>query len=56
MIIAGSYSFNNGERYINQKFPDLLKEVENIIESIDANIHKTKKKQCQGNFYLTLLH
>ena len=42
MIIAAQYSFNNGESYIERKFPKQLKEVEDIIKSVDASKCITK--------------
>jgi hypothetical protein len=45
MIIAGRYSFNNGEQYITAKFPHLLIEIEQVVASIDANQHKTKTSE-----------
>lgn len=42
MIIAGVYSFNGGERFINGKYKHLLNEIEAIISEVDANEHKTK--------------
>jgi hypothetical protein len=40
--IAAVYSFNNGKKVIDEKYPDLLKEVLMIIKSIDATKCKTK--------------
>ena len=37
MIIAARYSFNNGEQYIKQKFPGLLREVEGTVGIVDAS-------------------
>lgn len=45
MIVAGKYSFNGGEKYINQKYKTLLNEVYQIIPMVDANKHKTKKSK-----------
>lgn len=42
MIIAGTYSFNNGEKVISSKFPELLKEVKDVIAQIDAKKYQTK--------------
>jgi len=42
MIIAGKYSFNNGENYINSNYPHLLTEIEAIISNINAPDFKTK--------------
>jgi len=45
MIIAGRFSFNNGSEVINDKYPDLLKEIEDIIRLVDAENCKTKKSK-----------
>ncbi|RMH72271.1 MAG: restriction endonuclease [Gemmatimonadetes bacterium] len=42
MIIAGKYSFNNGENVIHQQYPHLLSEVEQVIQLVDATRYKTK--------------
>lgn len=42
MVIAGKYSFNNGEEYINKHYPHLLIEVESIIRSVNAANFRTK--------------
>lgn len=45
MIIAGEYSFNNGQVFIKKHYPKLLKEVIGIISSVDASKLKTKKSK-----------
>lgn len=45
MIIAGRYSFNNGEKYIEDHYPHLLREVEEVISKIDAESCRLKKPQ-----------
>jgi len=45
MRIAGLYSFKNGEEAIRGKYPDLMLEVEDIIQSVDALAHKTKQSK-----------
>ncbi|NUM43097.1 MAG: restriction endonuclease [Anaerolineales bacterium] len=45
MIIAGRYSFNGGEEYIQAHYPHLLKEVEEIISQIDAESCRLKKPE-----------
>ena len=45
MNIAGIYSFNNGVDVVNDKYSDLLSEVENCISNIDASRCKTKKSR-----------
>lgn len=42
MIIAGRFSFNHGESYIQKNFPTLLAEIEACIACIDKEQHKTK--------------
>jgi len=42
MRIAGIYSFNNGEKVIRDKCPDLLREIESAINSVNAAVHKKK--------------
>lgn len=45
MIVAGRYSFNNGEAVITQQYPQLLAEVEACIAQVDAAQHRTKKSR-----------
>jgi len=45
MIIAGTYSFNHGEEFINDKYSHLLAEVKPVISAVDANKHKTKSSK-----------
>lgn len=45
MKIVGLYSFNNGQKYIEHKFGKELIELKSAIESIDAEICKTKKSR-----------
>lgn len=45
MIIAGRFSFNNGEETIQDNYPHLLKEVEEVIGQIDAESCRVKKPQ-----------
>jgi hypothetical protein len=42
MQIVGRYSFNGGVETVNAKYPGLLKEVEYVIQSIDASLYKDK--------------
>lgn len=42
MFIAGRYSFNGGEEYIQENFPQLLQEIETVISLVDASRYKTK--------------
>ncbi len=43
MIIAAEYSFNNGRDVIHDRWPQLVKELEEIIASVDESQHKTKE-------------
>lgn len=45
MRIAGLYSFNKGHETVNEKYPDLLKEIEEVITSVDAAKCKTKESE-----------
>lgn len=42
MIIAGLYSFNDGEACVNNQFPELWAEVRQVINAVDAGKYKTK--------------
>lgn len=42
MIIAGKYSFNDGEKIIKSKYQDLLNEIEEVIFSVNSEHYKTK--------------
>lgn len=45
MKIVGIYSFNKGKEVIEQKCPELLSEVKDIIASIDASQYRKKKSK-----------
>jgi hypothetical protein len=45
MIIAGTYSFNNGLNTIKKQYPKLLTEIQKIIGKVDATKCKTKKSK-----------
>jgi len=45
MIIAGRFSFNNGSEVVNEKYPHLLREVEEIISQVHAENCKTKESE-----------
>lgn len=45
MKIVGVYSFNKGKETINQKYPHLLKEVEQVVRRVNARKAKTKKSR-----------
>lgn len=42
MIIAGRYSFNGGDEFVQQHYPLLVAEVEAVIDAVDASLTKTK--------------
>jgi hypothetical protein len=43
--IAAEYSFNNGKSVVNAKYPTLLDEVREVIQELDAEIHRTKESE-----------
>jgi hypothetical protein len=43
MKIAGIYSFNGGQKVVEEKYADLYKEVESCIKAIDASKCKIKE-------------
>ena len=45
MIIAGIYSFNNGEEFIERNYNLLLAEAKEVITAVDAQQHKTKRSK-----------
>ncbi|MCL2304257.1 MAG: hypothetical protein FWC43_02820 [Planctomycetaceae bacterium] len=45
MKIAGEYSFNGGREAVQKNYPDLLRDIQHIIKSVDASICKTKKSK-----------
>ena len=42
MIIAGVYSFNRGKEVIEDKYGNELRQIEQIIATVDSRLHKTK--------------
>ena len=42
MRVVGKYSFNDGERFIEENYPIELQGVYTVIEKVDATQHKTK--------------
>ena len=42
MRIVGVYSFNNGQRIIEKKYPRLLEEIREIVRAVDASKCRTK--------------
>ena len=53
MIIAGRFSFNNGEIAIQEHKPRLLSEVENVIQQIDAEFCRLKDPKGNERAKLT---
>lgn len=45
MRIVAEYSFNNGLEVVTERYPHLLAEIEEAINSIDAAEHKTKRSK-----------
>ena len=45
MIIAGIYSFNNGQEVIESEYRNELEEVKDIIRAINSEDCKTKRSQ-----------
>jgi len=43
MRLAATYSFNNGERVVTEKYPHLLREVRTVLASINEATCKTKE-------------
>lgn len=43
MKIVGIFSFNNGQKVVEEKYPHLYKEIKEVISLINAEEHKTKK-------------
>lgn len=45
MIIAGVYSFKNGEAEVSRNYPALLTQVKDVIKTVEASKHKTKESK-----------
>jgi len=45
MRLVGEYSFNGGKEAVEKKYPHLLKEIKEVIDSVNANDHKTKQSR-----------
>ncbi len=45
MRIAGIYSFNHGREVVQEKYPHLLTEITEAIQSINEEQHKTKESK-----------
>ena len=42
MKIVGIYSFNKGKEYVQKRYPNLLKEIHEVVELVDASSCKVK--------------
>ena len=42
MKIAGIYSFNNGQKFVQSNFKKELTQLKAAVTAIDANLYKTK--------------
>lgn len=69
MIIAAEYSFNNGKKIIEEKFPHYLSEIKEVISSVNASKCLTKESKektmkgkllysptCLNNEFKTYFH
>ena len=45
MTIRGKYSFADGERFITDKYPHLLSEIEQAVQHVDAEKCRTKQSK-----------
>jgi hypothetical protein len=45
MRIVAEYSFNNGKEAVENRYPNLLAEVRDVISAINAQEHRTKKSK-----------
>jgi hypothetical protein len=45
MIVAGSYSFKDGEAIVRRDYPRLLTEIEEVIAAVDASTLRTKTSE-----------
>jgi len=45
MIILGTFSFNNGKKFIENKYPHLIREIRGVIKNINSEKHVTKKSK-----------
>ncbi len=43
MRVVGTYSFNDGSSVVQTEYPQLLREVQAAIQTVDARAHRTKK-------------
>lgn len=54
MIIAAEYSFNDGKKYIEHHYPQLIAEIRTVIANVDASQHKTKQSKESRRGYRML--
>ena len=45
MRAVGEYSFNGGKEAVQKNYPDLLRDIQHVIKSVDASICKTKESE-----------
>jgi hypothetical protein len=45
MMIAGRYPFKGADQFIQDRWPNLLIEIEEVIKSVDARKHLTKRSR-----------
>jgi hypothetical protein len=45
VIVAGVYSFKGGREYIDEHYPELLKEIRAVISAVSAEDHRTKESK-----------
>jgi hypothetical protein len=43
--IVARYSFNQGEKEVTRRYPELLAEIENVVTAIDTGSHLTKQSK-----------
>ena len=45
MKIVAKFNFNGGEQFINEHYPDELKEIKSVINHVDASLCKNKENE-----------
>lgn len=45
MIVAGTYSFNGGEKFVSKKYASLLDEISSAIKAVNSTKLRTKKSR-----------
>ena len=56
MRVGGLYSFNRGAEVISAQYPDELSQVYSVINTVDANIYKTKTSLEKSSTGRTFFH